>query len=155
MKNLEPRKNLNHNIYSPSFNGGHISCNILDVVSILLLSLCKQGLLLQHDCPSVPHIWGRMKCHYLGLQTDLPLTWDCSMNSFCKTTVSLHGDLQNAFKAPLLLLIRNKILTALLLVPINQFTIVGGSEAGVDLVLIQPFLLSYIDHVVLKQTTLL
>ena len=58
------------------------------------------------------------------------------MNSFCKTTVSLRGDLQNAFKAPLLLLIRNKILTALLLVLINQFTIVGGSEAGVDLVLI-------------------
>ena len=77
------------------------------------------------------------------------------MNSFCKTAVSLHGDLQNVFKAPLLLLIRNKILTALLLVPINQFTIVGGSETGVDLVLIQPFLLSYIDHVVLMQTTLL
>ena len=77
------------------------------------------------------------------------------MNSFCKTTVSLYGDLQNVFKAPLLLLIRNKILTALLLVPINQFTIVGGSETGVDFVLIQPFLLSYIDHVVLMQTTLL
>ena len=77
------------------------------------------------------------------------------MNRFCKTKVSLHGDLQNAFKAPLLLLMRNKILTALMLVLINQFTIVGGSEAGVDLVLIQPFLLSYIDHVALMQTTLL
>lgn len=32
---------------------------------------------------------------------------------------------------------------------INQPTVVGGSEAGVDLFLMQPFLLSYVNHVVL------
>ena len=32
------------------------------------------------------------------------------------------------------------------------FTVSGGNEAGVDLVLIQPFLLSYAHHVVLTLT---
>ena len=31
----------------------------------------------------------------------------------------------------------------------NQSTITGGNEAGVDVVLIQPFLLYYVNHVVL------
>ena len=33
-----------------------------------------------------------------------------------------------------------------------HFTVSGGNEAGVDLVLIQPFLLSYAHHVVLTLT---
>ena len=32
---------------------------------------------------------------------------------------------------------------------IVHFTVTGGNEAGVDLVLIQPFLLCYVNHVVL------
>ena len=36
---------------------------------------------------------------------------------------------------------------------INQFTVVFEGKAGVDLVLIQPFLLSYINCVVLILTT--
>ena len=32
---------------------------------------------------------------------------------------------------------------------IVHFTVRGGNEAGVDLVLIQPFLLCYVNHVVL------
>ena len=31
----------------------------------------------------------------------------------------------------------------------GHFTVTGGNEAGVDLVLIQPFLLYYVNHVVL------
>ena len=34
----------------------------------------------------------------------------------------------------------------------NQSTITGGNEAGVDVVLIQPFLLYYVNHVVLMPT---
>ena len=34
-------------------------------------------------------------------------------------------------------------------VVIVHFTVTGGNEAGVDLVLIQPFLLCYVNHVVL------
>ena len=31
----------------------------------------------------------------------------------------------------------------------DHFTVTGGNEAGVDLVLIQPFLLYYVNHVIL------
>ena len=34
----------------------------------------------------------------------------------------------------------------------NQSTITGGNEVGVDVVLIQPFLLYYVNHVVLMPT---
>ena len=33
-----------------------------------------------------------------------------------------------------------------------QFTVTGANEAGVDLVLIQPFLLYYVNHVVVMLT---
>ena len=36
-------------------------------------------------------------------------------------------------------------------VPTDYFTVMNGNEAGVDLVLIQPFLLSYVNLVVLSQ----
>ena len=35
-----------------------------------------------------------------------------------------------------------------------NFTVTGGNEAGVDLVLIQPFLLSYVNDAVLMQTSI-
>ena len=35
---------------------------------------------------------------------------------------------------------------------IDHFTVTGGSEAGVDLVLTQPFLLYYVNHVALMLT---
>ena len=38
---------------------------------------------------------------------------------------------------------------------IVQFTVTGGNEAGVDLVLIQPFLLYYVNHVVLMLTSII
>ena len=34
----------------------------------------------------------------------------------------------------------------------GHFTVTGGKEAGVDVVLIQPFLLYYVNHVFLIQT---
>ena len=37
---------------------------------------------------------------------------------------------------------------------IVYFTVTGGNEAGVDLVLIQPFLLCYVNHVVLMLTSI-
>ena len=37
---------------------------------------------------------------------------------------------------------------------IVHFTVTGGNEAGVDLVLIQPFLLSYVNHFVLMLTSI-
>ena len=37
---------------------------------------------------------------------------------------------------------------------IAHFTVTGGNEAGVDLVLIQPFLLFYVNHVVLMLTSI-
>ena len=33
--------------------------------------------------------------------------------------------------------------------PIAHFTVTGGNKAGVDLVLIQPFLLCYVNHVLM------
>ena len=38
---------------------------------------------------------------------------------------------------------------------IVHFTVAGGNEAGVDLVLIQPFLLCYVNHVVLMLTSII
>ena len=38
-------------------------------------------------------------------------------------------------------------------VPIAHFTVKGGNEAGVDLVLIQPFLLYYVNHIVVMLTS--
>ena len=35
-----------------------------------------------------------------------------------------------------------------------NFTVTDGNEAGVDLVLIQAFLLSYVNHAVLMQTSI-
>ena len=35
-----------------------------------------------------------------------------------------------------------------------NFTVIDGNEAGVDLVLIQPFLLSYVNHAVVMQTSI-
>ena len=37
---------------------------------------------------------------------------------------------------------------------IIHFTVTGGNEANVDLVLIQPFLLYYVNHVVLMLTSI-
>ena len=37
---------------------------------------------------------------------------------------------------------------------IVHFTVTGGNEAGVDLVLIQPFLLCYVNHFVLMLTSI-
>ena len=37
---------------------------------------------------------------------------------------------------------------------IGQFTVANGQETGVDLVLIQPFLVSYLNHVVLMLTSI-
>ena len=37
---------------------------------------------------------------------------------------------------------------------IAHFTVAGENEAGVDLVLIQPFLLSYVNHVFLMLTSI-
>jgi len=37
---------------------------------------------------------------------------------------------------------------------IVHFTVTGGKEAGVDLVLIQPFLRYYVNHVVLMLTSI-
>ena len=31
--------------------------------------------------------------------------------------------------------------------PIDHYTVTGGNEAGVDVILIQPFLLYYVNHV--------
>ena len=36
----------------------------------------------------------------------------------------------------------------------GHFAVTGGNEAGVDLVLIQPFLLYYVNHVVLMLTSM-
>ena len=43
----------------------------------------------------------------------------------------------------------NKICHILGFLLIAHFTVTGGNEAGVDLVLIQPFLLFYVNHFVL------
>ena len=40
------------------------------------------------------------------------------------------------------------------LLPIVHFTVTGGNEAGVDFDLIQPFLLCYVNHVVLMLTSI-
>ena len=37
---------------------------------------------------------------------------------------------------------------------ITHFTVIYGNKDGVDLVLIQPFLLSYVNHVVLLLTSI-
>ena len=37
---------------------------------------------------------------------------------------------------------------------IAHFTVKGGNEAGVDLVLIQPFLLYYVNHIVVMLTSM-
>ena len=37
--------------------------------------------------------------------------------------------------------------------PIAHFTVKGANEAGVDLVLIQPFLLYYVNHIVVMLTS--
>ena len=37
-------------------------------------------------------------------------------------------------------------------VSIGHVTVIGGNEAGVDIVLIQPFLLYYVNHVFLIET---
>ena len=39
-------------------------------------------------------------------------------------------------------------------VPTDYFTVINGNEAGVDLVLIQPFLLSYVNLVILIPTSI-
>ena len=38
--------------------------------------------------------------------------------------------------------------------PIAHFTVIGGNEAGVDLALVQPFLLYYVNHVFLMLTSI-
>ena len=38
---------------------------------------------------------------------------------------------------------------------IVHFTVAGGNKAGVDLVLIQPLLLCYVNHVVLMLTSII
>ena len=48
----------------------------------------------------------------------------------------------------------NGCLTPLRLVSITHFTVAGENEAGVDLVLIQPFLLYYVNHVFLMLTSI-
>ena len=48
----------------------------------------------------------------------------------------------------------NKICDILGFLLIAHFTITGGNEAGVDLVLIQPFLLFYVHHVVLMLSSI-
>ena len=48
----------------------------------------------------------------------------------------------------------NKIWDILGFLLIAHFTITGGNEAGVDLVLIQPFLLFYVHHVVLMLSSI-
>ena len=40
----------------------------------------------------------------------------------------------------------------MLLIVIAHFTVTGGKEAGVDLVLVQTFLLNYVNHVFLMLT---
>ena len=40
----------------------------------------------------------------------------------------------------------------MLLIAIAHFTVTGGNEAGVDLVLVQPFLLYYVNRVFLMLT---
>ena len=48
----------------------------------------------------------------------------------------------------------NKICDILGFLLIAHFTATGGNEAGVDLVLIQPFLLYYVNHVVLMLSSI-
>ena len=48
----------------------------------------------------------------------------------------------------------NKIFDILGFLLIANFTVTGGNEAGVDLVLIQPFLLYYVNHVVLMLSSI-
>ena len=48
----------------------------------------------------------------------------------------------------------NKICHILGFLLIAHFTVTGGNEAGVDLVLIQPFLLYYVNHVVVMLTSI-
>ena len=48
----------------------------------------------------------------------------------------------------------NKICDILGFLLIAHFTITGGNETGVDLVLIQPFLLFYVHHVVLMLSSI-
>ena len=62
---------------------------------------------------------------------------------------------QHEVLLPIILIIAiTKICDILGFLLIAHFTATGGNEAGVDLVLIQPFLLYYVNHVVLMLSSI-